>query len=214
MEAASLQDLISDTLESMSAQAAVHNLSLQGSLDGEITPVVMDTRRVQRVLYNLVQNSIRHTPPDGTIQIRARDVGAEVQVEVADTGEGIQEEDLPRLFEWSYRTDRSRSRESGGAGLGLSIARGIVEAHGGAHLGRERGWSGEHLQLYATEGAGERRGGRRVGDGSGIAVPFLRRQESRIPAIVPDRPLLPVSRDLCVTPRGTSANALLLSFRT
>ena len=109
----------------------MHNLSLQGSLDGEITPVVMDTRRVQRVLYNLVQNSIRHTPPDGTIQIRARDVGAEVQVEVADTGEGIQEKDLSRLFEWSYRTDRSRSRESGGAGLGLSIARGIVEAHGG-----------------------------------------------------------------------------------
>ena len=131
MEAASLQDLISDTLESMSAQAAVHNLSLKGSLDGEITPVVMDTRRVQRVLYNLVQNSIRHTPPDGTIQIRARDVGVEVQVEVVDTGEGIQEEDLPRLFEWSYRADRSRSRGSGGAGLGLSIARGIVEAHGG-----------------------------------------------------------------------------------
>ena len=131
VEAASLQDLISDTLESMSAQAAVHKLSLKGSLDGEITPVVMDTRRVQRVLYNLVQNSIRHTPPDGTIQIRARDVGEEVQVEVADTGEGIQEEDLSRLFDWSYRTDRSRSRESGGAGLGLSIAKGIVEAHGG-----------------------------------------------------------------------------------
>ncbi len=131
VEAASLQDLISDTLESMSAQAAVHSLSLKGSLDGEITPVVMDTRRVQRVLYNLVQNSIRHTPPDGTILIRARDAGEVVQVEVADTGEGIQEEDLPRLFDWSYRADRSRSRESGGAGLGLSIARGIVEAHGG-----------------------------------------------------------------------------------
>ena len=131
VEAASLQDLISDTLESMSAQASVHKLSLKGSLDGEIMPVVMDTRRVQRVLYNLVQNSIRHTPADGTIQIRARDVGSEVQVEVADTGEGILEEDLPRLFDWSYRTDRSRSRESGGAGLGLSIAKGIVEAHGG-----------------------------------------------------------------------------------
>ena len=131
MEAASLQDLISDTLESMSAQAAVHNLSLEGSLDGEITPVVMDTRRVQRVLYNLVQNSIRHTPQDGTILIRARDVGEVVQVEVADTGEGIQEEDLSKLFDWSYRADRSRSRGSGGAGLGLSIARGIVEAHGG-----------------------------------------------------------------------------------
>ena len=93
--------------------------------------MVMDLPRVQRVLYNLVQNSIRHTPPDGTIHISALDKGAEVQVEVADSGEGISELDLGRLFERSYRIDRSRSRRSGGAGLGLNIAKGIVEAHGG-----------------------------------------------------------------------------------
>ena len=131
MEAASLQDLISDTLESMSAQAATHDLNLHGSVDEELVPVVMDSRRVQRVLYNLVQNAIRHTPADGTIYIRAHDRGTEVQVEVTDTGEGIPEQELQRLFERSYRTDRSRSRVSGGTGLGLSIARGIVEAHGG-----------------------------------------------------------------------------------
>ena len=93
--------------------------------------VVMDSRRVQRVLYNLVQNAIRHTPADGAIYIMARDSGDEVMVEVRDTGEGIPEEELPRLFERFYRPDQSRSRNLGGSGLGLSIARGIVEAHGG-----------------------------------------------------------------------------------
>ena len=91
----------------------------------------MDTQRVQRAIYNLVQNAIRHTPPDGSIHIRAQDAGEEVRVEVEDTGEGIPEGDLGRVFERSYRVDASRSRESGGAGLGLSIAKGIVEAHGG-----------------------------------------------------------------------------------
>ena len=131
IEEASLQDLISDTLEGMSAQAAARNLQLLGRIEEPVAPVVMDLRRVQRVLYNPVQNAIRHTPPDGTINITARDTGAEVQVEVADTGDGISEQDLGGLFEPSRRTDPSRSRSSGGAGLGLTIAKGIVEAHGG-----------------------------------------------------------------------------------
>ena len=91
----------------------------------------MDAGRVQRVLYNLVQNAIRHTPPDGTIVILAQEVGTEVRVDVVDTGEGIPEEEISRLFQRAYRSDRSRSRSSGGSGLGLSIAQGIVEAHGG-----------------------------------------------------------------------------------
>ena len=131
IEDASVQDLISDTLESMSAQAVAEDLSLKGGVQGEIPPIFMDTTRVQRVLYNLVQNAIRHTPPDGAIYISARDSGAEVQLEVSDTGEGISERDGERLFDRTYRTDPSRSRASGGAGLGLSIAKGIVEAHGG-----------------------------------------------------------------------------------
>lgn len=128
---ASVHDLISDTLESMSAQARVEEVSLEGRVHGEIPPVVMDIRRVQRVLYNLVQNSIRQTPPDGTIFISASDTGDEVELVVSDTGEGVPEQDKGRLFDRTYRTDPSRSRSSGGAGLGLSIAKGIVEAHGG-----------------------------------------------------------------------------------
>ena len=131
IEPSSIQDLISDTLESMSAQAQAQKLTLRGAVDEELLPVAMDPNRVQRVLYNLVQNALRHTPPDGTISIQARDIGEEVQVEVKDTGEGIPDGELPHIFQRSYRVDPSRARGSGGAGLGLSIVLGIVEAHGG-----------------------------------------------------------------------------------
>jgi signal transduction histidine kinase len=131
IETSSVQDLISDTLESMSAQARAQKLTLSGKVDEELSPVDIDPQRVQRVLYNLVQNALRHTPPDGTISIQARDVGEEVQVEVKDTGEGIPECELSHIFQRSYRVDPSRTRGSGGAGLGLSIVLGIVEPHGG-----------------------------------------------------------------------------------
>jgi len=127
----SLQQIISDTVETMDAQAASHKLSLNGEVDQKLSPITVDSRRVQRVLYNLVQNAIRHTPPDGSISIRAVDVGDAVEVQVVDTGEGIPEQELPRVFERSYRSEQSRSPNSGGAGLGLSIAKGIIEAHGG-----------------------------------------------------------------------------------
>ena len=131
VEWASLAEVIAETLDGMAPQAAASRVKLQGSIDSTLPLVVMDPRRVQRVLYNLVQNAIRHTPPDGTIWIRVAEAENEMKVEVSDTGEGIPEQELPRLFERTYRPDRSRSRRSGGAGLGLSIAKGIVEAHGG-----------------------------------------------------------------------------------
>ena len=131
LEAVSVPDLISDTLGSMSPQATAKGLLLTGSADEDVGPVAMDGKMVQRVLYNLVHNAIRHTPTDGTVDIRAQDAGAEVRIEVSDTGEGIPKKDLPHLFERFYRAERSRSRNFGGTGLGLSIAKGIVEAHGG-----------------------------------------------------------------------------------
>lgn len=130
-EASPIQDLISDTLESLQVQAQRKGLRLNGSVAAELPPVLMDPARVQRVLYNLVQNAIRHTPADGSVLLQADDAGAEVRVSVVDTGEGIPESDLPHIFDRFYRGDPARSRDGGGAGLGLAIAHGLVEAHGG-----------------------------------------------------------------------------------
>ena len=127
----SLTDLISDTLESFTAQAARHGVRLEGSVAPGIDPLWLDAQKIGRVLNNLVGNALRHTPPGGAVEIRAQAAGDEVMVEVSDTGEGILPEDLPRVFEQFYRGEKSRSRATGGAGLGLAIARRIVEAHGG-----------------------------------------------------------------------------------
>jgi signal transduction histidine kinase len=126
-----VQDLISDTVEMMAPEAALRQLTLTGEASHEIPPVAVDAHRIQRVLYNLVQNAIRHTPPDGSISILAEDVGREVKVKVADTGEGISADDLGGLFENNDRPISSPSGKNGGTGLGLRIAKGLVEAHGG-----------------------------------------------------------------------------------
>jgi len=104
---------------------------LAAGVEGVIGPVVIDTPAVRRVLTNLMQNALRHTPADGTVAVTARAVADGVQVDVIDTGEGIPASDLPHIFDRFFRGERSRSRETGGAGLGLAIARGFVEAHGG-----------------------------------------------------------------------------------
>ncbi|MBI2859403.1 MAG: HAMP domain-containing protein [Chloroflexi bacterium] len=91
----------------------------------------MDPQRIGQVLRNLLSNAIDHTPRGGTITVSSRLAGSSVEVGVADTGEGISDKDLPYIFERFYRADRSRARRTGGAGLGLTIARRLVEAHGG-----------------------------------------------------------------------------------
>src|SRR5258706_4068906 len=127
----SLSDLISDTLESFSALATHQQVTLEGSAEADVDPVRMDTPRIGRVLNNLVGSALRHTPAGGRVQVRARRAAPEVEVVVADSGEGIRAEDIPHIFERFYRGEKSRSRATGGAGLGLAIARGIIEAHGG-----------------------------------------------------------------------------------
>jgi signal transduction histidine kinase len=127
----SISDLISDTLKSFSAVAAQQDVTLEGSVEPGIDPVCMDAGKIGRVLANLVTNALHHTPASGTVQISAFGVTEGVQVEVRDTGEGINPRDLPHIFDQFYRGEKSRSRDTGGSGLGLAIAKGIVEAHGG-----------------------------------------------------------------------------------
>lgn len=136
VEPTSLSDLLSDALESMSAQAAGKKIQIESHVEGDLPRVPLDAPRMQRVLYNLIQNAIRHTPSDGTITLTLRGQLEYVELTVADTGEGIRHADLPHIFDRFYRGEPARTRDSNsaapGAGLGLAIAKGIVEAHGGS----------------------------------------------------------------------------------
>lgn len=127
----SLSDLVSDTLESFSELAYRESIALEGRVDADVDPVTMDTQAIGRVLNNLISNALRHTPAGGEILLLARRTGSGVEVSVRDTGEGIQARDIPHIFDRFYRGEKSRNRGTGGAGLGLAIARGIVRAHGG-----------------------------------------------------------------------------------
>jgi signal transduction histidine kinase len=127
----SISDLLSDTMESFSELASRRGVTLEGSAEVGVDPVFMDAQKIGRVLANLLGNALRHTPPGGTVEVQARRVADKALIEIRDSGEGIDAEDLPRIFERFYRGEKSRSRATGGAGLGLAISKGIVEAHGG-----------------------------------------------------------------------------------
>jgi signal transduction histidine kinase len=127
----SISDLISDTLESFKELAARQGVALTGEVEPKVDPLWMDAQRIGRVLNNLIGNALRHTPEGGYIHVHAAALPQGVRVEVTDSGEGIRPEDLPYVFDRFYRGEKSRNRATGGAGLGLAIARGIIEAHGG-----------------------------------------------------------------------------------
>jgi signal transduction histidine kinase len=127
----SLSDLISDTLESFSALAKERDITIDGEVENGIGLVVLDVERIGRVLTNLLGNAMRHTPRGGKVWITANRSARGVSMVVADNGEGLNPDDLPHLFDRFYRGEKSRSRATGGVGLGLAIAKGFVEAHGG-----------------------------------------------------------------------------------
>jgi len=131
IEPTHIADMITDTLESMGHQARRKGVQLSGRAQPDLPTVLADPHKIQRVILNLVQNAIRHTPADGSIALEARELEEAVAVSVTDTCGGIKPRDIDRLFEPFYRGDPARHRDGGGAGLGLSIAKGIVEAHGG-----------------------------------------------------------------------------------
>jgi signal transduction histidine kinase len=131
LESVSLGDLVSDALAGASPIAAAKGVRLEGRLDGPPAALEVSTSEVLRALRNILENAIRHTPSDGSVSVEAGsdDVGA--YVSVVDTGGGIPDRDLPRVFEVAFRGDAARTPGDAGAGLGLAIARGFVEAHRG-----------------------------------------------------------------------------------
>ena len=99
---------------------------------GETVEVIADAEQMKRVINNIVSNSVKYLDkPKGIINIRIKDVGDFIQVEIEDNGRGIAAKDLPYIFDRFYRTDSSRNSSKGGSGIGLSIVRKIIEDHGG-----------------------------------------------------------------------------------
>ncbi|HEX6022497.1 MAG TPA: HAMP domain-containing sensor histidine kinase [Solirubrobacter sp.] len=130
MERVAVEDLVHDAVEAMRPAAEAGAVAVRAELHQPLATPTGNEEQLRRVLFNLIQNAIRHTPPDGSITVRAEAVDGGVEIEVADTGTGIADEQRERVFEPFYRGDASR--QTPGAGLGLAIARAIVEAHGGA----------------------------------------------------------------------------------
>jgi signal transduction histidine kinase len=127
----SISDLISDALESFQALAEKRNVSLEGSVEGDIDPIVMNPPKIGRVISNLISNAIQYTPRGGIVRVGAWRDDAGVCVTVEDSGPGFAQEDLARVFEQFYRGEEARSRKTGGAGLGLAIAQAVIDGHGG-----------------------------------------------------------------------------------
>ncbi len=131
MRQVDIDELVEETVAAMLPAARADGVEVLAEIDPALVPAHANPERIQRVLFNLIQNAIRHTPADGSVTVRAASAGAGVEIEVADTGEGIAAADRERVFEpFAQGADRS-SRTDGSAGLGLAISRAIVEAHGG-----------------------------------------------------------------------------------
>ena len=133
LERVPLEELVSDALASTSMTADAKGVRLQGAV-GEPSPVVeLSTPEMARVVRNLLDNAIRHTRPGGTIRIDAglNDTADAAEVSVLDSCGGIPESEIDHVFDLAYRGDAARTPSSGGAGLGLAVARGLVEAHHG-----------------------------------------------------------------------------------
>ena len=126
-----MTEMVNHALVAMQPKAEAKEISLSVYIPDELPPVRADFQRIVQVLRNLLENAIIHTPKGNNVAITARRQGEWVEISVADNGEGIPEEDLPNIFERFYRVDRSRARATGGSGLGLTIAKYLIEAHGG-----------------------------------------------------------------------------------
>jgi signal transduction histidine kinase len=130
-EEVALAPLVSQVLSEIEVAGAGRTVELERAVPDDLPAVYADRERIHQVLFNLLDNAVRFTPAGGRVTVSADRHDGSVDVHVADTGPGIPPEHLPRLFERFYRADPARSQKEGGTGIGLAIARSVVEAHGG-----------------------------------------------------------------------------------
>jgi signal transduction histidine kinase len=141
----SIPDLLSSCMSALSAEASARGVQLELHVGACLPSVNCAPEHVQRVLLNLLTNALRYTPSDGSVAVHARSVEGEMHVVVEDSGTGLSHEATLRMFERFWRDDPSRTRANGNAGLGLAIARGLVEAHGGRVWAENRAEGGARV---------------------------------------------------------------------
>jgi signal transduction histidine kinase len=129
MEQVPVALMLEEAVDAMRPAAEAGAVSVSARLESPIGAARANPEQLQRVLFNLIQNAIHHTPADGSVTVSAEAVDGAIEVEVADTGKGVPAEHRDRVFDPFYRGDEAR--HDAGAGLGLAISRAIVEAHGG-----------------------------------------------------------------------------------
>jgi signal transduction histidine kinase len=142
IEPVAVADLIESLKRAVASQAGAKNVEVATEIADDSLIINADYRRLRQILLNLLTNAVRYTPSNSTINITAGPENGNVRVSVADQGPGLRPEETSKVFERFYRSDPSRDRASGGAGLGLAIAKRLVEAHGGtiqAQAGAARG---------------------------------------------------------------------------
>ena len=127
----SIDDLVKETVEKMAMSLRSKNLRIEVNSSNLLPTIEADKDRIEQVIVNIISNSIKYTQTGGKITVQMWSDDHKIYIKIIDTGIGIPEKDLPRIFERFYRVDKARSREAGGTGLGLSIAKQILEAHGG-----------------------------------------------------------------------------------
>jgi two-component system, OmpR family, phosphate regulon sensor histidine kinase PhoR len=125
-----VSELFNNVVRDWKGKLAKKNLTVVVDLPRDAPVIRADGTRLQEVLYNLLDNAVKYSRENGEIRLQAARHGPEIVLSVSDNGIGIGKDDLPRIFERFYRADKARSRESGGAGLGLSLAKWIAESHG------------------------------------------------------------------------------------
>ncbi len=154
-QAAPPGELLEQAMKSFEPLAAEQGVKLEVVAEAQLPDVQVDRERMAQVLANLLSNALRYTPAGGKVTLQARKVAQGVQLAVSDTGSGIPEDKLPNIFERFYRIEESRMENQGESGLGLAIARSIVEAHHGTIAAESRVGAGTTLLItLPPNGAG------------------------------------------------------------
>ena len=145
-------DVSAEIFSRVAATAKSKGVALEQQITPDSATVYADRTALEQILFNLVENALRHTGGGGRISISSRRADGGVEIVVRDTGSGISAEHLPRIFERFYRADAGRSREAGGTGLGLAIVRHLVEAHGGTVSAESTPGAGTTIRILLPEG--------------------------------------------------------------